>query len=125
MDNQTIGTVKKRHWRVTAWLIFLLVMNSVYLLGSFVTKFPNASEWAVQVLTGYLLCNLVCVIALFKWKKWGFWGYVMGSVVGLALQIPLGMGIGISTVLYSVAEVVVLYEVLKIGKENNAWLQLE
>ena len=68
---------KKRHGCLTAWLVLMLVANSeavlIYTLGSAGVRqnYPNAPDWAFPVLEVIGIANVVCVVALFKWKKWG------------------------------------------------------
>lgn len=62
-------------------------------------------------------------IALFKWKKWGFWGFAVSGFAILVVGIAGGYGIGNS--LPGLIGLAVLYSVLHIGKENKGWPQLE
>jgi hypothetical protein len=120
---------KKRHGCLTAWLILMIVANSVtalvYLLGSAAIRrsLPNAPGWAFPVLIVFSLFNLVCSIALFQWKKWGFWGFCGSSVV--ALVVNLSSGLGIVSILGGLIGLLLLYGVLNIGKEDKGWPQLE
>ncbi len=85
---------KKRHGCLTAWLVFMIVANSavalIYILGSEGIRqtLPNIRGWSFSVVIVMSLFNLVCVIALFQWKKWGFWGAcastIMTTVVNLS-----------------------------------------
>ena len=82
-----------------------------------------APLWTYPVFIVSLLFNLVCVFALFQWKKWGFWGLCVSSVVGLLV------GGSISRFSFdsggSLLWIAVLYGLLHIGKENKAWPQLD
>ncbi|MBI4843431.1 MAG: hypothetical protein HY809_03795 [Nitrospirae bacterium] len=118
---------KSRHWCLTAYLVLMIVGNSVsalqYMLGSDSTRkmLHDAPGWTLPVLIFILLFNLVCVIALFQWKKWGFWGFCVSNVVSLEV-LP---SIGLDSVLVSVFGIALLYGVLHIGKENKGWPQLD
>jgi MFS superfamily sulfate permease-like transporter len=107
----------------------MIVANSatalVYLLGSEAIRqlLPNIPGWALPVLIVFSLLNLVYAIALFQWKKWGFWGFCASSVAALVVNLSLGIGIG--SVLSGLVGVIVLYGVLHIGKENKGWPQLK
>jgi hypothetical protein len=107
----------------------MIVANSaialIYLLGSEVIRrtIPDAPGWAFPVLIVFSLFNLVCAIALFKWKKWGFWGCCVFSVVALVVNLSVGLGIG--PAVGGLVGVLLLYGVLHIGKENKGWPQLE
>ena len=67
--------------------------------------------------------NLVCAIALFQWKKWGFWGACGSSIV--AIVVNLSIGLNPAAVVLGLLGVLLLYGVLHIGKENKGWPQLE
>ena len=120
---------KKRHGCLTAWLILMLVANSatalMYLLGrdAIQRQLPNMPGWAFPVLIVMALFNLACAIALFRWKKWGFWGFCASSVIALAVNLSAGLGIGQS--LGGLIGVAIFYGVLQIGKENKGWPQLD
>ncbi len=114
---------------MTAWLVLMIVGNSasalVYLLGSDAVRqsLPNAPGWTFPVLIVFSLFNLVCAIALFQWKKWGFWGFCVSSVVALVVNLSIGLGIGPS--LGGLIGLLILYGVLHIGKEKKGWPQLD
>lgn len=124
-----MADAKSRHGCLTAWLVCMIVANSatalVYLLGSEAIRqlLPNIPGWALPVLIVFSLLNLVYAIALFQWKKWGFWGFCASSVAALVVNLSLGIGIG--SVLSGLVGVIVLYGVLHIGKENKGWPQLK
>jgi len=100
----TMSDQKQRHGCLTAFLILMIIANSVstimYLLGSSYIKqtLPNAPSWLFPVLAVLGIFNLVCAIALFKWKKWGFWGFCASAVAALIINISTGVGIAPSLV---------------------------
>ncbi|TWT89122.1 hypothetical protein Mal64_26140 [Pseudobythopirellula maris] len=120
---------KSRHGCLTAWLVLMIIANSasalMYLVGSDAIRrsLPDAPGWAFPVLIVFSLFNLVCAIALFQWKKWGFWGFCLSSVVALVVNLSIGLGIG--PAVGGLIGLVLLYGVLHIGKENKGWPQLE
>jgi len=124
-----MADTKSRHGCLTAWLVVMIVANSLaaltYLLASEAIRreLPSLPEWAFPVLIVFSVFNLVCAVALFKWKKWGFWGFCVSSVV--ALGVNLSVGFGIVTALSGLVGIALLYGVLQIGKENKGWPQLE
>jgi len=124
-----MGDGKNRHGCLTAWLVLMIVANSaaalMYLLGSEAIrdKLPNMPGWTFPVLIVLSLFNLVCAIALFQWKKWGFWGICASGVVALVVNLSAGLGIG--STLAGLLGVLLLYGVLHIGKENKGWPQLD
>lgn len=120
---------KQRHGCLTAFLIVMIVLNSItalaYLVGSQAIQqaLPGIPAWALIVLGVVAVFNLVCAIALFNWKKWGFWGFIISSIVTLVINLNIGLGVAQS--LSGLIGVAVLYGVLQIGKENKGWPQLD
>jgi len=120
---------KQRHGCLTAWLILMIIANSLVALmylfgiGAIRKHFPDAPDWAFPVLAVLGIVNLVCAIALFSWKKWGFFGFAATSVV--ALIVNLTVGLNIIQAFLGLVGIAILYGVLHIGKENKGWPQLE
>jgi hypothetical protein len=107
---------RKRHGCLTAWLVLLIIMNSItvltyliYFFGSGIfiqvlqnqelqSQLPqsqmlqiqmllNTPIWVFIVLIALALFNVVCAAALFMWKKWGFWGFCATSASALAVNL--------------------------------------
>ena len=151
-----MSEIKNRHGCLTAWLVFIIIMNLIavasyviYMLGStmFVqilqdqtirSQMPqsqilqiqmllNTPVWVFYVLILTVIFNIVFVIALFMWKKWGFWGFCATSGVSLAINL-IYFSRGTVPILISVISglllVLILFGVLHIGKKNKGWPQL-
>ena len=122
-------TNKSRHGCLTAWLIFMMIANSmsvlIYVLGGQAIKqaIPNSPGWLFPSLIVLSAFNLVCAIALFKWKKWGFWGFLGSSVAAFIINLSIGMGL-VQSVL-GLLGIAILYGVLNIGENNKGWSQLQ
>ena len=122
---------KQRHGCVTAWLIFMIVINSltaiVYLFaGDMISKnLPDGISTTMLILLAIVcICNVVFSIFLFQWKKWAFWGFAVTSVVTFIINLSIGTGIGQSVL--GLIGIAVLYGVLNIKKDNiAAWDNLE
>ncbi len=120
---------KQRHGCFTAWLVLMIVVNSLtalmFLFGSAAIRqnLPNAPAWTFPVLAVGCIINVVCSIALFQWKKWGFFGCIASSI--LAFVVNLAIGLNIIQALLGLFGVAILYGVLQIGKEKKGWNQLE
>ena len=119
---------KHRHILATIWLGIILIGNGVatpfYLMGhpelkKALPKAPNIM-WPVFGSLGIVV--VICCIALFRWKKWGFWGICLISA--LSVLPYLLYGAGYSTLIGPCA-VLLLFGLLKLGKENSAWHNLE
>jgi hypothetical protein len=118
---------KERHGCLTAWLIMMIIANSVVSLIYVANLFGagntlNLSVWTLLILIILSLCGVLCAIFLFRWKKLGFWGYCVMAVLGVIVNLSIGLGIQSFSGLIGLA---LLYGVLQIGKQNKGWPQLE
>jgi hypothetical protein len=124
-----MSELKRRHGCLTAWLVLMIFTNSltavVYsLAGAFLRRFtPGAPRWAFPVLAAVGIVNTVCAFALFRWKKWGFYGFVATALVTAVVNVVIGLKI--VQILLGLAGVAILYGVLQIGSEKKGWTQLE
>ena len=129
MSEEEIPNEKKRHGCLTAFLILMMVANSgsalLYLVSAdeIQKNLPNMPDWSFPVLIIVCVFNIICGVALFKWKKWGFWGFIASSC--FALIFNLSIGVGIASSMCGLLGVVTLFGVLQIGNENKGWAQLE
>ncbi len=120
---------KQRHGCLTAFLVVGVIANSLAafmnLFGSATIRqsFPGAPGWAFPVLGIAGVFNLVCLIALFQWKKWGFYGAAASGLVAFAVN--LAVGLNIVQAILGLVGIAVLYGVLQIGGDQNGWVQLE
>lgn len=120
---------KQRHGCLTAWLVLVIVVNAlvglVYLFGSsaVASTLPSSRGWTIPVLAILAAANVACAVALFLWKRWGFYGVVAISVVAFAINLALG--INVVQAAFGLVGVAVLYGVLQIGDANKGWPQLE
>ncbi len=119
---------RKRHIFLTLWLIVVIAANSfeafrqVYLREIMIEEFPGAPEWVFAGLSVIAVLNIIFGVALFMWKKWAFWGYLLSSVIAVLLYLQLGVGV---QALGSLAGVAILYVALQVGGEHKGWHQLE
>lgn len=116
---------KKRHGCVTAYLIFMIVANSLtalyYLLSGNDLGIPNNLLMLLIILS---FANGFFAVLLFQWKILGFWGFIISSIGALIININLGLGIGQS--LIGLVGIAVLFAVLQIEKDHiSAWKNLE
>ena len=69
---------RRRHGGLTIYLIVMMFASSWALFGCLFDpegvkrNLPNMPEWGFVALSALCLANIVCLIALFRWKKWGF-----------------------------------------------------
>lgn len=109
---------------LTAFLIAVMIINPLvaimYLaMGSTITKnLPDAPGWAMPVLGIFCIVNFVSALALWRWKKWGFYGFVVSSIVALVVNIVIGLPA--HQVIAGPVGVIILYALLR-----KVWDQLE
>ena len=101
---------QKRHWCFTAWLILALIA-SIYLAAT--------SPFGLI----YCFANIVLIIALYKWRRWGFTGFAVIATVMFVLKLTNGAGVLMSAL--SFVSVAILYGVLQIGGDKKAWIYLK
>jgi len=129
MQGEAMPGSKRRNGWLTAYLCFMAIANAgtvlVYLSAgdAIRSSSPGFPGWATPVLAAGALINLVCVIALFKWKKWGFWVLCATGVAAFVVNLIIGVSFGMGLV--GLLGFVILYGVLQIGTDNKGWPQLE
>ena len=120
---------KQRHGCLTAWLVFVIAVNSLatlfYVLAhdAIARNLPSGADWAVTVDTLLLAANVVFAIALFRWRRWGFLGLVATSLFAFVINLSVGLNLG--QTLVGLLGPVVLFGVLQIGGERKGWTQLD
>lgn len=126
-------TPQKRH----GWLIIIVISSiggwvflSVY-LADFGEALSASSQSLVPVLFVVVSLNVVYAmaepfqgkIALFNWKKWGFWGLLINYIIGFILD--LGAGENLGEAVSGMVDLAILYGVLQLGEPKSGWSQLE
>jgi hypothetical protein len=119
----------QRHGCVLAWLILMIVANASTALitpFSLIALRQNGANVGALNIALVVLCatgNIICAVALLRWRKWGFYGFLVTTIVALANNLMIGLGIGVS--LIGLLGIIVLYAVLQIGGPQKAWPQLK
>ncbi|MFT4661649.1 MAG: hypothetical protein ACI8XB_001929 [Patiriisocius sp.] len=131
LDDNYTKSSKQRHGCVTACLILMIVANSLaaisYLFaGDLVSQnFPGGISSSLLILLAIMgIGNVIFSVLLYNWKKIGFWGFLLTSLVALVINLSLGLGIAQS--IFGLAGIAILYGVLQIKQENaTAWDNLD
>jgi hypothetical protein len=116
---------KSRHGCLAAWLIMMVAANvamvPLYLLcaNTWLAGFP---AWTVWLSFAMALANVLVALALWHWKKWGFWLDCAVTVVSFVINFYQGLGF---FALFAFLSTPILYGVLHIGGDNKGWPQLE
>jgi hypothetical protein len=82
----------------------------------------HTSHALTGIFTFCAAANIIFVIALFRWRRWGFYGFVI--VTGLAIGTNIYAGLGTALSLLGILRVAFLYWVLNMGGGNKAWTRL-
>ncbi len=123
--------IKDRHGCVTTWLVLMIIVNSMtailyFFANDLITQnLQGDVSNTMIILLGLLgVGNVIFAAMLLKWRKIGFWGFLITSIGTLFINIIIGLGIGQS--LFGLIGIGVLYGVLQIKKNNiSAWENLE
>ena len=118
---------KKRHGCLTAWLIYLIIANSIV---SFVFFFntdnvpKNTTENMVLLIASIGFLNLGFCILIFNWVKLGFWGIVTTNLILLIIQIVNDHEISHS--IFDIICLTILFGLLHLKKNKvSGWKNLE
>jgi hypothetical protein len=117
---------KTRHGCATTYLIFMMIVNSFVSLLYFINNYTVISDTkAITNILGLIgVSNVIFAVLLFGYKRIGFIGFLISSLISFGINISLGIPILKS--LLGLCGIIVLYAVLQIKQEGNtAWEQLE
>jgi hypothetical protein len=129
--NENLNVAKQRHGCVTAWLVLMIIANSLSAVISLFASemitenLPGDVSTSMIILLGILgIANIIFSVMLFQWKKFGFWGFIITSIGAFIINLSIGLGIGQS--LFGLVSIAILYGILQIKKDNiPAWDNLE
>jgi hypothetical protein len=117
-----------RHWFLSLWLILLALANLLTAIGTPLSihelreRGYAVSPVFIWVITGCALANVLFAVLLWRWRRVGFYGIVVTSL--MALGVNLAAGFGIAQALSGLAGVVILFVLLNLGGARSAWRRL-
>jgi len=122
---------KQRHGCLTAWLVYLMISNSIVSLGLFyninsiVQRFKYIkSENLLLIVASIQILNVLFLLMLLKWFKLGFWGLLSTSTLLFIIQIMNTKNI--LTPIITVIVMLITYGLLKLKKRNaSGWNNLD
>lgn len=129
--NKIENNSKQRHRFVTAWLVLMVIANSlialfyIYTISFSLEDLPDNITLKTIIISGVVsLANVFFSILILKWRKIGFWGFAGFSIITLMINLNIGTSFGKSAI--GILGVVVLFVVLQIKKNNlTAWENLD
>ncbi len=119
-----------RHGCLTAWLVLIIIVSTIFAIVCLFRSFMLIQQpaglpvWFIPVMLVAFLLNaaaIACAVALFRWKRWGFYGYAIVK----AIDITLGMLLGNPSAVLGVIGIVILFGLLHMGGPNKAWYNLD
>lgn len=119
----------ERHGCLTAWLILMIVANAVTAVMTplSVSSIRQAgiaiTPVGIAVVVVCAIANIICAIALFRWQRWGFYGFIVTSAIALLNNLSSGLGLGRS--ISGLVGLGLLFLVLHLGGERKAWRRLK
>lgn len=120
----------KRHLFLTIWLSLLVISNLLLGLSYLIRTesihqlVPTAPLWVIKIEGGFMLFNFICAVALFQYKKWGFWGFCITAVIACFLNVfYCGVSLLVA-VMSGIFSILLLYFALNVGQERKAWTKL-
>lgn len=110
---------KDRHGCLTAWLVLMIIANALTALSYVVRILPrtihstrsHTPAWALFLLAAGCIANVVFAVALFRWKRWGFFGALITTVLAFALNLKLGIKPAFAMIGF--CGIIILYAVYK------------
>ncbi len=119
----------KRNGLVNAWLSIMLIVNlfAALIYSTFLVKNitqPKISETTEELIILITLINVFFVIRLFLWKKDGFYGLCVTTIISFFVNIIIGLSA--MAVIWGLVGIFILYGILQIKKNGiTAWSYLK
>jgi hypothetical protein len=128
LEEKQSSALKTRHGCLTGFLAVAVLINAglvlFYLAVTIgLTGFTGPPPWVFPVLALVAAVNVAAAVAIYGWKKWGFYAFLATSLFMAGLNLYLG--VGPIRALAGLIGVALLYGVLRIGGKNRAWDRLE
>jgi hypothetical protein len=118
-----------RHPILTFVLSWLAIANIIAAVGSpfFLVSIrrqsvPDFPEWVGWPFAALSVLSVACTVAMFRWKRWGFYGYALAAVLVFALNVYAG--VGVLPAMLGFSGTIFLFIALQIGGEKRAWPKL-
>lgn len=121
---------RKRHGCLTIWLLLLILWNLALVLtysgcnmAEWMGDTGEPFGWYYPIMVGLAFLSIICVFALFRWRKWGFWMLLIINAFKLVLEVSVGSS-NFMVLTGIVVTMLILFAALNMGRENKGWPQL-
>ena len=105
-DPSMQGALKERGGCLTAFLIFVIFANIVSLImvcgkysnfedESYLYENPGLVETVLIVAGVVQLGIFISAVALWNWKRWGYYGLIVGYLLGMGANLVIGNILGL------------------------------
>lgn len=117
------------HGCLSAWLACSVIFSAINVITTpFLFNFakrsaPGLTHAGVVLICVLSLLNVMFAVALLRWKRWGFYGFLANSIAALVINLSIGLGLGSSTI--GLFGVVILAILLNLGGNQRAWRHLK
>ncbi len=140
MEKTNPGYIK-RHGFLTFWIWLIIILGILGALGSLqgalgidmgmFNKISATLPVLIPTNAGFYFLlfivngvKTIAGLALWNWKKWGFWAYVAADILLLVAYVIYVQGLVFGNLAVSIIGTLILYSALKAG-ENKAWSRLK
>jgi hypothetical protein len=121
--------VRRRHGCLTVYLVVLFVAGTgatatyLFLPGAITQTNPEIPTWAHVVFAIVGMVQVACAVALWRWRKWGFYVFAAISIPFAAWNATL-TGSALTFAMGPVG-ILIMWLALRVGgPDRRAWEQL-
>jgi hypothetical protein len=136
-EGEIVLPTKRRHVFLSAILLLIVVVNGLsavtlpFAIDRIQRQDPKIGAWQIWLAAFMCALAVVCAIAIYNWKKWGFYGILAIATVSLIVTLATGVvdlrsGVQIlEAVVLTFIGPGLLFGALQCGEEKTGWEQLE
>ena len=98
-DSDQLEQPKVRGPWLTGFLILMFITNPLSALSWFVSPgammqlYPDLTFGIAYSMGSLAILNIILVIGVWMWKKWGFYGFCVSAAIAVVLNLYIGLGI--------------------------------
>ena len=99
IDNEVVGIEKKRGFWLSAFLVLMFIANPLSSFTYFsnpdlmVNAFPKATPEIIYFMAFMAIVNLFLAIAIWRWLKWGVYGFYISISIAFVINMYLEIGV--------------------------------